>query len=334
MNFSGTIKQLAYYPFDSFLGLKSMYYKTAVEKNLCLLSQPRFLQLEVTTRCNLKCIMCERTYYQSKYLNNDLTFEEFKVIVGQFPKLKNIELTGFGEPLLNKDFEKMLAFVSQKAVISFTSNFNYLPQEIAEDLVSMRVDFITFSIDGATKKTYESIRQGGNFERLIENINQIQKIKRKSGSKKPCLRVNSVISDRNVHECLSIIKLFTSLGISEITLTPVYIFNQTMNILGNGTLNLTEKSGISRNTAFKKPVSLCIFPWLGPYITLEKEVLPCRYSKVNIDRSKCREIALGNISKQSINEIWFSERFNELRRYIKKGIMPPSCKKGGCPLYR
>ena len=66
------------------------------------------MEIEVTTRCNLKCIICEHTYWDEP--NRDMSFEQFKGIVDQFPKLKWIGLTGIGESFINKDFMKMLRY--------------------------------------------------------------------------------------------------------------------------------------------------------------------------------------------------------------------------------
>ena len=49
---------------------------------------PSYLEIETTTRCNLKCIMCEHTYWKEQ--NRDMTFEQFKYIVDQFPKFQKL----------------------------------------------------------------------------------------------------------------------------------------------------------------------------------------------------------------------------------------------------
>lgn len=330
------MRQLNYYPFDTFLKWKIMYFMTRIEKKMGFLSPPRYLQLEVTTKCNLKCLMCERNFYPHEYLNQDLIFKDFKTIINQFTNLATIELTGFGEPFFNKDFMTMLRFVKhRRMVVSFTSHFNLLPKEVSKELVKIGVDFINISIDGASKKTYEAIRIGGKFDLLINNIKNIQKIKNKSGFKKPYLKINTVISNLNAYEIPSIMKLAKYLGIYEIKLTPVIRFNQIKEVLKNAKIDRFNEDSKVHNLVYinstKEPVSKCIFPWLGPYISIKGYVFPCCYSKANIDRSERPRVALGNIFKQNIKTIWRSERFNEIRQCIQNGSMPDLCK--GCPLY-
>ncbi|MFQ6118808.1 MAG: hypothetical protein ACE5KE_02860, partial [Methanosarcinales archaeon] len=53
---------------------------------------PPSIEIEPTTRCNLRCTICEHTYWNEK--GRDMSFKEFKGIVDQFPRLKWIGLTG------------------------------------------------------------------------------------------------------------------------------------------------------------------------------------------------------------------------------------------------
>ena len=52
---------------------------------------PYMIEVEITTRCHLRCTICEHTYWTSEeYKKQDLSFEQFKYILDQFPKLKYI----------------------------------------------------------------------------------------------------------------------------------------------------------------------------------------------------------------------------------------------------
>src|SRR4029434_4755546 len=53
---------------------------------------PRSIQIECTTRCNLKCTFCELSYWTEKPA--DLRYENFEKMVRHLPKLKRIDLTG------------------------------------------------------------------------------------------------------------------------------------------------------------------------------------------------------------------------------------------------
>ena len=55
---------------------------------------PIQIQLEPTTVCNLDCIMCPINSLQRD--KNMMTLDEFKDLVGRFPKLERITMHGIG----------------------------------------------------------------------------------------------------------------------------------------------------------------------------------------------------------------------------------------------
>ncbi|MFC1755621.1 radical SAM protein, partial [Thermoproteota archaeon] len=94
---------------------------------------PVYIEIEVTTRCNLRCIMCEHTYWKEK--SQDMPFKDFKMIVDQFPHLIWIGLTGIGESFMNKDFLKMLRYVkSRKISVELFDTFYFIDNEIGQEI--------------------------------------------------------------------------------------------------------------------------------------------------------------------------------------------------------
>ena len=76
--------------------------------------RPTKLQLETTNRCNLGCIECYRTNLDFKAKTGDLSFENFREIVQQFPYLRGISLFGLGEPMLNRELGDMFTYLRQE----------------------------------------------------------------------------------------------------------------------------------------------------------------------------------------------------------------------------
>ena len=59
---------------------------------------PRSIYIEPTSRCNELCQQCPRTLL-SREDDRDLSFDNFRYIVDQFPLLDRVVLHGLGEPL-------------------------------------------------------------------------------------------------------------------------------------------------------------------------------------------------------------------------------------------
>ncbi len=76
--------------------------------------QPDFLQLEVSSKCNLKGSMCPRSSFELK--NGDFSLENFKKLIDSNPKISHVRLCRFGEPLYNPEFSKIIVYASQKGL--------------------------------------------------------------------------------------------------------------------------------------------------------------------------------------------------------------------------
>jgi len=74
---------------------------------MSLTTLPRSIYIEPTSRCNELCQQCPRTLL-SREDDRDLSFDNFRYIVDQFPALERVVLHGLGEPLLNKELPRMI----------------------------------------------------------------------------------------------------------------------------------------------------------------------------------------------------------------------------------
>ena len=60
---------------------------------------PVCLYLETTNRCNLPCTTCPRTFEELEPAAN-MSWDLFRSIVDQYPKIARVVLHGVGEPLM------------------------------------------------------------------------------------------------------------------------------------------------------------------------------------------------------------------------------------------
>lgn len=77
-----------------------------------------FIGLDLTKACNLRCRYCfERSDRANK---NEITLKEKKNILDQAVKLgaKSLVIAGAGEPLLDKDFKKIIRYAHKLGLVS------------------------------------------------------------------------------------------------------------------------------------------------------------------------------------------------------------------------
>ena len=110
-----------------------------------------------------------------------MTYKEFSYIIRELARAKirfadTLYLHGFGEPLLNPDFGKMIHHSSLAYwVTRFNSNATVMTDKMVEDLVASKLYSITFSLQSSQKEIAEQLQRGLKFDQAIRNIRKLIK---------------------------------------------------------------------------------------------------------------------------------------------------------------
>lgn len=302
---------------------------------------PRYIELEVTTKCNLKCIMCEHTYWDEP--SRDLTLEQFKNIVNQFPKLKWIGVTGIGSSFLNKDFMEMLRYIKKRKVyVELFDSFNNLNENLIEEIVREGlIDRLISSIDGATKATYEGIRVGADFDKIITNLKCLVRIKEKYKTRFPEFSFHFIVSKTNYKEMPQFVRLMHQITKGDmvgILFTKLlHTFNETKAIvldelpqrIRQETLKVADQLGIrvmwtKDLREDKQPMRTCT-EWTMPFIFSDGSVIPCCAGNEANKREFQVKTRMGNIFEEDFRSIWNGKRFKGLRDKLHQGETPDPC---------
>lgn len=294
---------------------------------------PSCLQIEPTTSCNLNCIWC---VYNKNKNPKRMSFEQFKTIIDQFPFLFILKFAGIGEFFTNKDFIKMISYLKKKRVFysCFTTNFTILNDSEIDALVNSNINTIFVSIDGATKETYEKIRKGANFNTLINNIRKFQSRTKKS---KPKLVIRMVMSNQNKHELFKMIDLAKELKIKKIHFQKLYENNE-LSLNREEYLHYKKRLLKYSNIKLKfskfdkRPINKCLRALAVIYISAEGYVIPCSILAQREDYFQLiKKEGFGNVFKNSIKEIWNSQKYRNFRKHIINNKIPEICRR--CPYY-
>ncbi|HOX40661.1 MAG TPA: radical SAM protein [bacterium] len=311
---------------------------------------PRYIEMEMTTICNKKCVICEHTYWKPKDQEyRHLTLAEFKKYIDEFPKLKWVNLTGEGSAFLNPDYVEMLRYLKSKKVpIFLVDHFGDIKKETIEELVRIGIDGIYFSVDGATKETYEKIKVGCNFDKVTENLKYLVEMKKKYKTPIPEMCFRFVITKDNYQDIPAYVDYVYSIGDRKelgdgtridfcgLLAFPEIAHYNLKKMPPEILEKLVEKQkkydafvlfAHAESTGVENvPIDCCI-NWMEPYIMMGGYVQPCCAVMMSNKRPWLREHALGNINEQSVKEIWNSDRYRKLRASVNnpKAPVPLMC---------
>jgi len=303
-----------------------------------IMALPQFAQIEVTTRCNFRCVTCSRKSLPRSRLNRDMTLEEFVKIVKQIPTLKLVKLQGLGEPFLNEHLGAILNYCARSNIRCTTiSNGSILPEL---DVLRL-LDSITFSLDSAVKSNFEFLRKGSDFDLIVRNISDVVQIKKRNRLRVK-VSLSMVVTHLNFEEMEKVFEMGIALGVDVVGFVEVenwYIPSQSGYQDSLAFISDTRKiSGLIKEKVefFRRknivPVAYlgseprkltCEWPFKGVFITVDGFVTPCC---IRMDPSVFN---FGNIYDSSFKSIWNGEKYVSFRTANLRNLPNIVCEK--CP---
>lgn len=165
---------------------------------------PREIALEACTSCQLNCKACYMRQNNFGILKNGyLRFENFKKLIDLNPQIRTVELSNNGEIFLNPELKRIVEYAYLKGV-ELTAwngvNLNTVSDDMLETLVLCEFRGLTVSLDGTNQNTYVQYRQNGNYEKVIQNIRKINRLKYRYHKNWPELRWQFVVMNHNEQE--------------------------------------------------------------------------------------------------------------------------------------
>ncbi|MBI3599663.1 MAG: radical SAM protein [Nitrospinae bacterium] len=303
------------------------------------LSGPINGSLFVTYRCNSDCVMCD--YPQRAGRIKGEGFEEFDTnrmieIIHDFAELGTTGL-GFtgGEALLRKDIFTLLKTSIESGMITNINTNGYLIDEgTAKELMSIGLDSINISFDGATDETFEKLRGAKNgLKKAIKAIENLKKFKDNKGS--PMINAVTVISSKNADEIDEIIKLLKGLGADHLGFMPVHDFSfkkddegvfhaeqEKMKKIVDSLLTNWDKQFFDNSTGYinlfktcfegkKNPIT-CYVGYSHIMADCYGRVFPC-WPWIEKDR------AIGDIKNGvRLRDLWYSDKLKGARKELSK----------------
>lgn len=323
---------------------------------------PRELQVEVTGSCNLRCTMCLVAYRPTlNRQEGSMSLATFRSLLDALPDLEKVTLQGLGEPLLAPHLFEMISEAAARGVrMGFNTNATLLTEARAERLVTAGLDWLHVSVDGATAATYESIRNGSDFERVAANVAGLVRVKRRLGADRPTVSLVFVAMRRNLGELPALVRLAAAWGVDRLRVQNLSHSFADTDPAGSyrGIRAFAEAEALwrepdaaaeallaqARAVAAELGVDLrlpqldaappppatgapgCTWPWDSSYVTHRGEVQPC-CMVMGADRA-----VLGDVTTTPLGEVWHGAAYRQFREALLGEEPPAVC--AGCSMYR
>ena len=183
---------------------------------------PLRIDISLLAGCNIRCIMCNYSHFSTEEMKSLLRIRMEKdvyhsIATQLFPTAQIVFFGIGGEPTLHPDFPLFLEIAKNAGLsVHISSNGLSFNREIIAQAIINNADILILSIDGACKETYEKIRAGAKWERLLSGMRNLQD-KRKQHPHAPLkMAINFTLMKCNIHEFPEVVTLAHEYGINKV----------------------------------------------------------------------------------------------------------------------
>jgi len=317
------------------------------------------LNIGITDHCNYRCIMCMQTAHDGIYGNPDIKvsplhhnekgymdIELFDKLVNDLSdmviKLNTVSMHWLGESMMHPDFLKMFERLIERnekrpffnELLLFT-NCYFLDFATSRQMIDIlkrnnRTGFtIVFSLDSASKESYQYIHKVGDYNEILDNLRYFRK---HSLNNKNIYRIyRFLVMPENFRESEDFLKFWQRELGGDVQLT----WNEEKNFDRKGFNDIINfKRVYSDDLSYVQRLHSDVVESLGGEITYFHSgeqnkrpvcAAPFRTPVINWDGrlTVCcpddrLELNLGNIKDNTFYELWFGEKAQNMRRDILK----------------
>ncbi len=291
--------------------------------------------------------MCVRQAYKGEQ-RKDMALSDFKKIVPYLKDVENVVLEGWGESLLHKHLVETIELIKKEgARAGFVTSGAGLNEEYIRRLVGVGLDFIGFSLSGATPETHNRIRLNSDFTRLIESIKLFRELS--AGTHKPRMHIVYLMLKENMAEVPLLPDLAKEVGVQEVILINIIQVTNRWQAEQRVYAHEDEKQygeilqraerrakrlklSLVTSSLTANEVAVCSEnPLRSLYISVDGEVSPCvhlyppvpsPFTRIFQGEEHCVEkVSFGNIFTDPFESIWSREEYVQFRERVLRRKM-------------
>ena len=249
---------------------------------------PFEIQIGITNRCNLDCVFCPQS--RSRKKKGKISLGLLDHILQQVkPYVDTVDLSFDGEPFLHPQWVECIEACHRHGIEAMLeTNAMLMAPPLAREILKVGVGSITFSIDAASRNVYQRLKPGGDYDRVVANVENFLRLSREK-RKRPYIQIQFVRTPDNAHEVRAFIRRWRGKGADVIRIKPMLNFG--------GSISPASPSPARRP---------CLFLWSSLSVQWDGIVPLC-----------CLEIEgrteMGDANEEPLSRIVDNEAFQKVR---------------------
>jgi len=268
---------------------------------------PLMVLPSVSNACNCRCVHCWYTASPHLRKRDGVVFmpaELLRKIVDEMAEHRDprplLRVTGTGEPFLMPGLTEALVYACAERDVraAVISNGSLITPKRSRLLIDAGIEALELSVDAADRQTYERVRRGLKFDTLLTNIDFMLEHRAKTGAETRIV-VSVVENPREIKP--EAVETFWRRRVDNVIMRKYLTYGQ-----------LSEE-GYSEETYLPPDQRVpCPYPFERMVILAGGQVTFCNF---DVEDS----LFMGNVTHQSIAEIWRGEKFEAWRKLVLSG---------------
>ncbi len=321
-----------------------------------LQSMPFIAHINLTSRCNLRCIMCFQSHNEDMervHMPQELLEDISEYL---FPYLKTIKMDASGEALLYPSFKTILDLCDRYGnELQITTNGTLLTKDLTHRLLDFKgLKHFCVSFDAITKEVFEKIRVNARYDDVYSKFAYFCEKRKELGRDDILVGISFTAMRQNIEHLPILVELAHEWGINVIYIAYAFIagnsdpwwslyFEQekTNRIfdeayekglrLGVG-IHLPLRFGQNSQEKWRK----CSWAWNSVYIHPNGIIGPCcviQYFTQTDDSRHLTDKNDNSLINKKFKDIWNGESFKKLRETVNTPKAVYAHCRSSCPVF-
>jgi radical SAM protein with 4Fe4S-binding SPASM domain len=259
---------------------------------------PARIHIEPTNVCNLDCHFCpySRQTRRKGFMDPAL----FRKIVDECrPHDPKLWLHFLGEPLLHKRLPELIAYGKAQGLtqLGLSTNLFFLTPALGERLVQSGLDRLECSVDGLDAEAFRRLRRSDQFPRVVQNLRAFLELRRRLRAATPVVTLSFMNSPETLRDLPAIRDMWLP-----------WLDERDFLML----IDDISFAGAMGDPRVSGPRTPCRWLWSYAVILWNGDVVTCAS---DFDGHR----VLGNVSRETLADIWHGAAYQALRRVHAEG---------------
>jgi MoaA/NifB/PqqE/SkfB family radical SAM enzyme len=313
-----------------------------------------WLQVEISSCCGAECIYCPRHVYRKSWISRLMDGDVYERLRPVFQKTRLVYLQGWGEPFTHPDFFKFAQIAKNSgAGVGTTTNGTLIDRQTADQIVSIGMDVICFSLAGLDEKN-DAVRKGAPLAKVLSAIEYIHQSKDRQKTDRPKIHIAYMLLRSGLRDLKKLPGFVSEIGadqtvVSSLSLVPgKELLQESMPVESEEEWPERKQLFLDARSRAASLGTDIHFHIAAPFfkrrvcsenvsralvIGSDGSVSPCVMKNLPVNgnieyyfssrKTGYRPLAFGNLQKDPLDVIWHRDAYRHFRKKSLRYLMKP-----------